>query len=635
MSSDGPDGHEPFSVGDAWAGLRLSLRSSWKAARLDTFALIATPLVVSLLPAALAIALRGLINAIVVEMGGDAVSGFGWEFYVVLSMALALVIALAASINEYFVGRHIEVLDHAVGIGVLEHAQTLEFSYFEDPHFQDMIRQARESPGIHVQDVLVKCIRSAAALITITSLLVVLARIELRLIIFVIPLSIPFLLQRWWIGRLKYETQVAQNRSRRWVEYFSGQLMTAGSVPEARVLGVGPLFIGRADERLSRIRRQNEVVYRRQALSSGLFNGLAVLAVYAALFSAARRTIGGELTVGDIAVFAAAATAVRTAIEMLLGSLSSLRWHLAHLTHLRAFLELPPTRVAATSDAPAASAKVATANGAADDDGAVRIGDDVLVRIDDVNFSYPSAKRAVLDGFDLEIRRGETLGLVGRNGSGKTTLVKLLSGLYMPESGTITVAGRRTDTSSLVELRQQMSIVFQSFGQYNATVAENIAMGDLDELLGNRERIREVAQWAGLDDMIEALPDGYDTLLGRDFGDVSLSGGQWQRLAIARAFAHDAPLMILDEPTANLDAESEFAVFERFAELAKNRSALLISHRFSTLSLADRIAVMEHGRVAEIGTHDELVALGGTYSHLHHMFRSSGETGVWGAGRER
>ena len=626
---------ERFSVADAWAGARLSLSMSWRFARLDTVALVASPLIVSLVPAALAIALRGLINAVTAEMNGLDAGRYSWEFYVLVSLVLALVIAITQSINAYFLERHIETLDQELGIGVLEHAETLEFGYFEDPAFQDTIRQARESPGAHVQDVLVKSVRSVASMLTISSLLLVLARIEIRLIVYIIPLTIPFLLQRWWIGRLRYETQVAQNRSRRWVEYFSGQLMTADSVPEARVLGVGPLFIQRAGTRLGSIRRANEAVYRRQGLSSGVFNALAVALVYLALYQATQRTIDGELTVGDIAVFAAAATAVRTAIEALFSSLSSLRWHLAHLTQLRRFLDLTPVResttpspTAARRDAP--TSEVLSSDAPQPGSPVTVVADDVLVRVEDVSFTYPSATHPTLDGFSLDIRAGETLGLVGRNGSGKTTLVKLLSGLYVPQSGTVTVNGLRTDQARAEDLRNQMSIVFQSFGRYNATVAENIAMGDLDRLLGDRERIRAVAEWAGLTEMIESLPDGYDTLLGREFGDVSLSGGQWQRLAIARAFAHEAPLMILDEPTASLDAEAEFEVFQRFAELAADRAALLISHRFSTLSLADRIAVVDQGRVSEIGTHDELLDVGGTYAELHRLFRTSGESGVWG-----
>jgi len=609
--------HRKFSVGDAWSVGRLSLRTSWQASKLNTSALILTPLIVSLAPAALAIALRGLINGVVDELAGAVSSGRGWEFFVLVSLGLALMLAAAQSVDVFFVERHIELLDQQVGIGVLEHAQTLEFGYFEDPKFHDTIQQVREAPGAHVQEVLAKCIRSASAFITIASLLIVLASIEVRLILYVLPLSVPFLVQRWWIGRLRYETQVAQQRSRRWVEYFSGQMMSANSVPEARVLGIGPLFIGRAERRLACIRSENESVYRKQALSSALFNSLAVCAVYLALFQATRRTIDGDLTVGDIAVFAAAATAVRGSIELLFSNLSALRWHMAHMIHLREFLALPPTR----GGRPPSRHRVTSS----------AVTGDVLVRVENVSFTYPGASAPTLRDLNLEIREGETLGLVGRNGSGKSTLVKLLTGLYMPNHGSIDVNGLRTDVADLKDLRQHMSVVFQNFNQYNATVGENIALGDLDRLLDQPARIRQVAEWAGLDELIESLPDGYDTLLGREFGDVSLSGGQWQRLAIARAFAHDAPLMILDEPTASLDAEAEFAVFERFRELAAGKAALLISHRFSTLLLADRIAVIDEGRIVESGTHDDLLKAGGAYADLHRLFRTSSEPGVGAA----
>ena len=244
-------------------------------------------------------------------------------------------------------------------------------------------------------------------------------------------------------------------------------------------------------------------------------------------------------------------------------------------------------------------------------------GTAVGTEFENVSFSYPGTEKKVLDDISFKIEPGEVVALVGRNGAGKSTIVKLLARLYLADGGAVKLDGHSVDQLSDELLYSSMAFAMQSFGRYEATVAENIAFGNWENLISDPEAIREVAKRIGLDAMIQKLPDGYDTRLGRMFGDVTLSGGQWQSLAIARAMASDAQLIVLDEPTANLDPHKEYEMFCRFCELIHEKTALIISHRFSTVRMADRILVIDEGRIAESGTHDQLLAISGIYSQMY------------------
>ena len=596
-----------YSTATALQAVRFAFRTSWMLSRPRTIAIVGLPLVQGLLPAGLALVIRGLVNAVASD---DSVPS-DVNPWILLGLLLSFLLATAVPIQrtlERINGEHLE--NHLV-VAMLTHADSLDFAYFESARFRDHIAQATEDPGYTTNDLIDKMTRSLSALFTLGSLLVVLAAIEPRLLLWLPPVSVPYLIHRWWIARIRYETRQSQWRSRRWTEYLSSSLLDERKLPESRLLNLSPLFTSRVARRLGVMFRQNRSLHRRELAGTVAFNTLALLVVYFALWQVAKRAITADVTVGDVAVFAGAAGAIRNAVDGFVASIGTLRYNVLNVRHLEHFLSLVP-RFSGATVVPATQAGIAGASPAA-------------LRLESVGFSYPESDVPVLADVSFEVAEGETVALVGSNGSGKTTLVKLITGLYAPTSGKVIVAGSLTTELDRGDFHRLVSVVFQQFDTYEATAAENIALGDWERLLDDDQAIEKIADDVGLRPLIDRLPEGFETELGRSFGSTALSGGQQQVFALARASARPVPIMILDEPTANLDAQTEFELFRNFKALAAGRATLLISHRFSTLTLADRIVVLEDGRSAEQGTHDDLLAAGGLYAQMYHQFRYPGE----------
>jgi ATP-binding cassette subfamily B protein len=422
------------------------------------------------------------------------------------------------------------------------------------------------------------------------------------------PSALPYLFFHWRLSKRYFVEEYQRTPQRRWTSYFVSLLTGRNSVTEIKLLGLAPFLIDKFRLLIKQFRDRDRLLHRRSLAGSSIFAAVTTVAFYLILVRVALKALNGVLTVGDIAIFAGATSRLRFTLERGIVSISSAMEQTLHISNLIDFLNVKPRL--ASGSAPA-----------------VHLGRGAI-EFEDVVFTYPGGTEPTLRDVSLRIEPGEIVALVGENGAGKTTLVKLIARLYDPDRGRVSFDGMDLKTVSLNYLHRNISFVLQDFVRYEATAMDNIAYGDWSRMMNNQQEVERVAHLAGVDELIRSMPRKYDTMLGRLFGEYDLSGGQWQKLAIARAFARDASVLILDEPTSSLSVRAEHELFCRFRELSRGRTTILVSHRFSTLRMADRILLMEAGRIVECGTHRELMANAGRYAQLYRLHRSQTSLGV-------
>jgi ATP-binding cassette subfamily B protein len=603
----------PVIVG-TFRGMPRMTRLVWDASPLMTAGLVGTTVVSGLTPVAQAWTSRLLINAVVAGVRNRAAPvaiPYPWGGHApplgvtralialaVVQFGIYLVNAVTTEIRSVAQQCLQERISQVVQLQVMEKACKLDMAFFEDSRSYDLLRQTQQEAAARPLQMVNGALGLLQAAITLTSMLAVLIGLNPWLALVVLLAAIPEFISDARFSRKGFMLAMRAAPIRRRMQYLATLVTTDTAAKEVKLFGLGGFFT-------ERFRLLGQVFYarvRRLALRRSLVSGgwgmLGPLVGSLTYLYIALQAVAGRLTLGDLTLYAQATNSVQNGIQQVFSSFSTLYENALYMDNLDELLAAVPLVVAPAKPV----ALPAPVRG--------------HIVFEHVTFHYPGTDIRVMDDVSVQIHPGETVALVGRNGAGKSTFVKLLCRLYDPDEGRILLDGIDISTVDPADLRAAIGGMFQDFVTYQATAGENIGLGEVVRI-EDAAAVAASARNAGAATLIEGLPRGYETVLGKWFGKgTQLSGGEWQKVALARSFMRPAPILILDEPTSALDAQAEYELFARLRSLAEGRTAVFISHRFSTVRKADRIFLFHEGRLAEQGTHAELMSLAGRYAEL-------------------
>lgn len=575
----------------------------YSADRVGTSILIFSTTISAVIPAIQAYAGGQIIDSVAKGIAlHNAMLAFNTSLHWILIefglIILTFVIGQLRSFAEHSINAQ---LSFYISTQMMQKSIELDIQYFEDPTFYDSLQNARRQAEFRAMALVTVVFTIVQQTVTLTSFLVLVIRFQPWIALVLFGATIPAFIAQGRYSRLFFRLLTRRAPEFRQLRYLEELVTSDKTIKEVRLFGLGKSIIDRYTTTFMHYFHEDIAIARRQSFIGTIWGLISTSSFYVSYGWVIWITLSGNLTLGGLTFYTAILRQSQTTFQGLFNSVNFIFENGLFMTQLLDFMALQPIMLQTTNPIAMPNPLVSG------------------ITFHDVSFKYPGRDEWTLRHIELHINAGETLALVGLNGAGKTTLVKLITRLYDPTEGNITIDGIDLRDFAQAELHKRIGVIFQDFVRYQMTLKDNIGFGNV-ERMEDIERITQAAEDGGAAEIAAQLVQGYNTTLGRQFMDGrELSGGQWQKIALSRAFMRDGGILILDEPTAALDAQREHEIFQHFRELTQDRTAILISHRFSTVRMADRIAVLSDGTIVELGSHAELIANNQRYAELFEM----------------